>query len=116
MDPLEVKSDARAPVSKDTALETFLATVQNKLFDVDRARQHPVSNLSKSEHKILQQLRTSKDIVIRSQGKGSRFGTLDRTDYIDKVESNLNHGSFDLLPYDPSSSYYQIVKDWGLNM
>ena len=55
----------------------------------------------------------SKDIVIRLQDKGSRFVILDRTDYIDKVESNLGDGSFDLLPSDPLLAYYQIVKDWG---
>ena len=58
-------------------------------------------------------LRTSKDIVIRLQDKGSRFVIVDRTDCIDKVESNLRDGSFDLLPSDPSLSYYQIVKEWG---
>ena len=114
MGPFKVSSDARAPVSKDIALETFLATTENKLFDVHRARHHPVSNLSKSEHKTLQQLRTSKDILIRLQDKGSRFVILDRTDYIDKVESNLNDGSFDLVPSDPSSSYYQTLRDWGV--
>ena len=39
---------------------------------------------------------------------------IDRTIYIDKVESNLNDGSFDLLPPDLSSSYYQMVRDWGV--
>ena len=62
---------------------------------------------------MLHQLRTSKDIFIRLQDKGSRFVILDRTDYIDKVESNLGDGSFDLFPSDPSLAYYQIVKDWG---
>ena len=62
---------------------------------------------------MLHQLRTPKDIVIRLQDKGSRFVILDRTDCIDKVESNLGDGSFDLLPSDPSLAYYQIVKDWG---
>ena len=95
------------------ALETFLATLENKLFDGDRARHHPVSNLSMSEHKILHQLRTSEDILIRLQDKGSRFVILDRSDYVDKVEPNLTDGSFDLLPCYPSSSYYQIVKDCG---
>ena len=114
MGPFKVKSDALAPVSKDIALETFLATIENKLFDIDRAHHHPVSNLSKPEHKTLHQLSKSKDIVIRLQDKGSRFVILDRTDYIDKVESNLNDGSFDFLPSVPSSSYYQTVKDWGV--
>ena len=109
-----MKSGARAPASKDITLETFLATIENKLFDVHRARHHPVSNLSKSEHKTLHQLRTSKDIVVRLQDKGSKFVILDRTDYIDKVESNFNDSSFDLLPSDPSSSYYQTVRDWGV--
>ena len=112
--PFQVKSGARAPVSKDIALETFLATIENKIFDVHRARHYPVSNLSKSEHKTLHRLRTSKDIAVRLQDKGSRFVILDRTDYIDKVESNLNDGSFDLLPADLSSSYYQMVRDWGV--
>ena len=48
------------------------------------------------------------------QDKGPRFVILDRTDYIDKVEPNLNNGSFDLLPSDPSTSYYQTVRDWGV--
>ena len=65
--PFKVKSGARAPVSKDIALETFLATIENKLFDVHRARHYSVSNLSKSEHKTLHRLRTSKDIVVRLQ-------------------------------------------------
>ena len=112
--PFQVKSGAHAPVSKDIALETFLAPIENKLFDVHRARHYPFSNLSKSEYKTLHRLRTSKDIVVRLQDKGSRFVILDRTDYTDKVESNLNDGSFDLLPGDLSSSYYQMVKDWGV--
>ena len=62
---------------------------------------------------MLHQLRASKDIVIRLQDKGSRFVILDRTDYIDKDESNLADSSLDLLPSDPSLAYYQIVKDWG---
>ena len=111
--PFKVKTDTHAPVSKDIVLETFLATIENKLFDADRARRHPVSNLPKSEHIMLHQLCASKDIVIRLQDKGSRFVILDRTDYIDKVESNLEDGSFDLLPSDPPLPYYQIVKDWG---
>ena len=74
-----VKSDACAPISKDIVREilTFLGMIENKLFDVDRARHNPVSNLFKSEYKILHQLRTSKDIVIRLQDKGSRFVILD---------------------------------------
>ena len=107
--PFKVKSGARASVSKNILLETFLATVENKLFDVHRARHNPVSNLSKSEHKTLYRLRTSKDIVVRLQDNGSRFVILDRTDYIDKVESNLNDGSFDLLPADPSYHKYKDI-------
>ena len=41
------------------------------------------------------------------------FFILDRNDYIDKVERNLNDGSFDILCSDPSLSYYHIVKNWG---
>ena len=59
-------------------------------------------------------LHTSKDIVVRLQDKGSRFVILDQTDYIDKVESNLNDRSFDSLCADPSSSYYEKVRDWGV--
>ena len=47
------------------------------------------------------------------QDKGTRFVILDRNDYIDKVECNLNDGSFDILGLDQSLSYYHIVKDWG---
>ena len=55
----------------------------------------------------------SKDIVVRLQDKGSRFVILDRNDYIDKVESNLSDGSFDILSSNLSLSFYRTVKDWG---
>ena len=92
--PFKVKSHTRSPVSKDIALETFLATVENKLFDADRASYEPKSNISKAENKALCKLRSSKDLVVRLQDKGSRFVILDRNDYIDKVERNLNDGLF----------------------
>ena len=94
-------------------METFLATVENKLFDADRASHEPKSNISKAENKALCKLRSSKDLVVRLQDKGSKFVILDRNDYIDKVECSLNDGSFDILGSDPSLSYYHIVKDWG---
>ena len=87
----------RAPVSKDITLETFLAAVENKLFDAERARREPKANISRAENMALCQLRKSKDIVIRLQDKGSRFVILDKNDFIDKVESNLSDGSFDIL-------------------
>ena len=95
----------RAPVSKDIALETSLAAVENKLFDAERARREPKANISRAENMALYQLRKSKDIVVRLQDKGSRFVILDRND---KVESNLSDGSFDILSSDPSLSLVGI--------
>ena len=110
--PFSIKSDKRAPISKDIALETFLATIENKLFDIKRARTRPVSNLSKLERTAMNQLCSSNDISVRLQDKDSRFVILDRQDYIDKVESNLNDGSFDVLPSDPSNIFTEAVKNW----
>ena len=56
------------------------------------------------------QLCKFEDIVVRLQDKGSRFVILDRNDYIDKVESNLSDGSFDILSSDPSLTFYRAVK------
>ena len=61
----------------------------------------------------MNQLRSSTDISVRLQDKGSRFVISDRQDYIDKVESNLNDGSFDVLPSDPSDIFTEAVKNWG---
>ena len=71
--PFKIKSHKRAPVSKDIPLEMFLATVENKLFDADRASYDPKSNISKAENKALCKLRSSKDLVVKLQDKGSRF-------------------------------------------
>ena len=60
----KVKSHTRAPVSKDIALDTFLATVENKLFDADRTSHKPKGNISKTENKALCKLRLSKDLVV----------------------------------------------------
>ena len=51
--PFKVKSHTRAPVSKDIALETFLANVENIFFDADRASYEPKSNISIAENKAL---------------------------------------------------------------
>ena len=61
----------------------------------------------------MNQLHSSNDISVRLQDKGSRFFILDRQDYIDKVESNLNNGSFDVLPSDTSIIFTEAVKNWG---
>ena len=110
--PFSIKSDRRTPVSKDIALETFLATAKNKLFDIKRARTRPISNLSQLERTAMNQLRSFNDISVKLQDKGSRFVILDRQDYVDKVESNLNDGSFDVLPSDSSIIFNEAVKNW----
>ena len=61
----------------------------------------------------MNQLRSSNDTFVRLQDKGSRFVILDRQDYVDKVESNLNDGSFGVLPSDPSIIFTEVVKNWG---
>ena len=66
--PFNIESDVRAPVSKDIALETFLAAVENKLFDAERARREPNANISRAENMALCQLRKSIDIVVRFTG------------------------------------------------
>ena len=100
-------------MGKDIALEIFLATIENKLFDAESALRKPRDSISRDENMALCQLRKSKDIVVRLQDKVSRFVILERNDYIDKVESNLSDGSFDILSSDPSLSFYHTVKDWG---
>ena len=42
----------------------------------------------------------------------NRFVILDRQDYIDKVQSNLNDGSFNVLPSDPSDIFTEAIKNW----
>ena len=84
-----------------------------KLFDIKRVRLRPISNLSKLERTVMNQFRSSNDISVRLQDKDSRLVILDRQDYIDKVESNSNDGSFDVLPSDPSIIFNEAVKNWG---
>ena len=96
--PFSIKADKRAPISKGVAL---------------RAYKTPRSNLPLTEYRALGELRSSNDIVVRMQDEGFRFVTLDRQDYIQKVKSSLIDGSFDILPSDPSATFYQIVKSGG---
>ena len=46
--PFNIKSDVRAPVNKDIALEIFLATIENKLIDAEIARGEPEANISRA--------------------------------------------------------------------
>ena len=78
--PFSIKSNKRASVSKDIALETFLATIGNKLFDIKRVRSRPINNLFELERSAMNQLRSSNDISVRLQNKGSRFVILVTSD------------------------------------
>ena len=61
----------------------------------------------------MNRLHSFNDISMSLHYKGSRLFILDRQAYIDKVESNLDDGSFDVLASDPSVIYNLAVKNWG---
>ena len=109
--PFKIKSDLRVPVSKDIVQEIVLATAENKLFDAKRVRREAKANISRAENMVY--VNYINPVVVRLQDKGSKFVTLDRNDYIDKVESNLSDGSVGSLSSDPSISFYRIIRDWG---
>ena len=61
----------------------------------------------------MNQLRSSIDISVRLQDEGSRFVILDGQDYIDKVESNLNDGSFMFCLQILLTNFTEAVNNWG---
>ena len=67
--PFSIKTNKRAPISKGIALENFLAALENKLFQIERAYKTPRSNLPRTEYRALGELRPCSDIVVRMQDK-----------------------------------------------
>ena len=59
-----------------------------------------------------QHLKSWEDKVIRVQDKGSRFVVLNTSDYVEKVEHQINSTLFSRIDEDLSPEFKQKVNNW----
>ena len=79
--------------------------------------QMSVTNLYNNKKTQQQQLEVREiesweDKVIRVQDKGSHFIVLNTSDYVEKVEHQINRSLFSRLDEDPSPEFKQKVNNW----
>ena len=69
------------PKNKDVIIETYLSSLEEKLRDIDIAKDK-FNNLSKEERDVFYFLKNGNTIVIKGADRGSRVFVWDREDYL----------------------------------
>ena len=99
------------PTSKASDnLELYLSSVKKDVTDLLNSKTYVKSNLSEAERCALKSLQSRNDIVINSADKGGRIVILDRKEYIDHCEMQLNNETFyEKLEVDPNSTITEDI-------
>ena len=67
--------------------------------------QHPKHNLTKEEHKAMEELKKDKTRMILTADKGVSIVVLDKEEYIKKVDKLLSQSSYKNISTDPTNRY-----------
>ena len=97
--------------SNNSSLELFIDTIEKEIFNPKNIRKTR-NNLNKDEKAALKEIKSWEDKVIRVQDKGSRFVVLNTSDYVEKVEHQINRSSFSRLDVDRIPEFKQKVNSW----
>ena len=113
--PSPVSSDSKqlykSKKSNNSSLELFIDSIEKEIFNPKNIRKTR-NNLNKDEKAALKEIKSWEDKVIRVQDKGSRFVVLNTSDYVEKVEHQINRSSFSRLDEDTSPEFKQKVNNW----
>ena len=116
--PPKKPSMRRAPKTNSAELETFLSTVEKKIF-IDMKQNYVKDNLTKDERRSLTTWRRDilfnpdSSLLLRSQEKGNRFVVVDKQTDIVKANHQIERSSFVKLNYDPTKDFILNVKQWA---
>ena len=97
--------------SNNSSLELFIDTIEKEIFNPKNIRKTR-NNLKKDEKAALKEIKSWEDKVIRVQDKGSCFVVLYTSDYVQKVEHQINRNSFSGLDEDHSPELKQKMNNW----
>ena len=76
------------PRNKDAAIEIYLSSLEEKLMNIE-IPQNKYNNLTREVRSAPYNLKSEKNIVIKSADKGSAVVVWDRDDYIKEAEKQL---------------------------
>ena len=100
------------PRNKDTAIETYLSSLEERLLDIDISSKR-FNNLTKEERNALYNLRDDPTIIIKGADKGSAVVVWDRDDYLKEASKQLEDKDvYEEVQNDPSTLINTIM--WAL--
>ena len=85
---ISLKQNLLKPRNKDTAIEVYMISLEEKLMKIEIPKDK-YNNLTSKEQEALYDLKNDKNIVIKSADKGSAVVVWDREDYIKEAEKQL---------------------------
>ena len=107
-----VSVNYRVTPTKSKSFEAFVEAVERDLFDPSNI-QTSYSNLTNNERKAMKEIITCEENSIRVQDKGSRFVVLNSSDYVSKIEEQIQRSSFTVLQDDPTEQFEERVVKWS---
>ena len=87
---ISLKQNLLKPRNKDTAIEVYMISLEEKLMKIEIPKDK-YNNLTSKEQEALYDLKNDKNIVIKSADKGSAVVVWDREDYIKEAEKQLGN-------------------------
>ena len=83
----------RAKETNINSLELFIENIEKDIFDAATVRNFR-PNISEEEKEALKEIRWWNNQTVQFQDKGSRFAILDKNDYEQKIQTQIDRSSF----------------------
>ena len=101
------------PRNKDAVIEVYMSSLEGKLMKIEIPKDK-YDKLTSKERQALYDLNNDKNIVIKSDDKGSAVVVWDRDDYIKETEKQLGDSDvYEEVPDDPEpliSTIYRTIE------
>ena len=112
---LKSKKLKNPPLSTDNhALERFF--LGYSMLNPSNVKRIVSDNLSKEERKVISEIRTWDNRLVRLQDKGARFVVINRDEYCDKIVDNVKSGGHQKITLnDPTQKNLRWVFYWAKN-
>ena len=85
-------------------MDLFIENIEKDIFDTAAAR-NVQPNISKVEKEALKEIKSWNNQTVRVQDKDSHFIILDKNDYEQKIQAQINRSSLKQLEEDPSKEF-----------
>ena len=102
----------RKKTTNSHCLEAFIEKIEESIFQPTNVNKKVFHNITREERDALKEIKMWEYNCIRVQGKGSRFAVIANNEYVDKVYTQINRGSFSKLLTDVTKTFENKVNDF----